>query len=195
MAHPVTMACMKKGPQRRPAQRAVLILACTLAGAAWLIYRGPMPVLRITTPLPVMAPTWYMLLAFPVLGMLVADLIDLWRSRGIDRSTAELGFMIALIIALSRLRLGARIPVSGHALLTAYFIARRLLLRTLPPRQSPWELAAAVAALGAIAYPQLVWWNDPVTLLAGLTAGALLGGVSWLVRPYCSNFKTSGAGT
>ena len=80
-----------KEPVRRPAQRAFLILACTLAGAAWLIHTGPMPVIRISTPLPVMAPTWYMLLAFPVLGMLVADLVDLWRWRGLDRVSAELG--------------------------------------------------------------------------------------------------------
>jgi hypothetical protein len=172
---------MKKRPKRRPAQRLLLILACTLAGAAWLIYRGPMPVIRITTPLPVMAPTWYMLLAFPVLGMLVADLADLWQLRGLDRVSAELGVLIVLIIALSSLRLGARIPLSGHALLTTYFIARRLLFRALLPRQSRWEVAAAVGALGAITYPKLLWWNDPVTLLAGITAGALLAGISWLV--------------
>jgi hypothetical protein len=172
-------------PERRLAQRAFLILACTLAGAAWLIHKGPMPVIRITTPLPVMAPTWYMLLAFPVLGMLIADLVDLWQSRGLDRVSAELGGMIGLIVALSSLRLGARIPVSGHALLTAYFIARRLLFRSLLPRQSRWEVAAAVGALGAITYPKLLWWNDPVTLLAGIVAGALLAGVSWLAVGHC----------
>jgi hypothetical protein len=181
---------MKKGPKRRPAQRAFLILAFTLAGAAWLIHMGPMPVIRITTPLPVMAPTWYMLLAFPVLGMLVADLVDLWQLRSLDRVSAELGVMIVLIIALSSLRLGARIPLSGHALLTTYFIARRLLFRALLPRQSGWEVAAAVGALGAIAYPKILWWNDPVTLLAGITAGALLAGISWLV-----SVRKSGQGT
>jgi hypothetical protein len=161
--------------------RALLILACTLAGAAWLIHTGPLAVLRVSTPLPVMAPFWYMLLAFPVLGMLVADLVDLWRLRGLDRASAELAFTIVLILVLSSLRLGARIPLSGHALLTAYFIARRLLFRALPPRQSRWEIAAAVGALAVIAYPKLFWWRDPLTLVAGTAAGALLAGVSRLL--------------
>ena len=60
--------------------RVAIILATTLAGAAWLAHKGPVPVIRITTPLPEMAPFWYMLLAFPVLGMLVADLFELWRA-------------------------------------------------------------------------------------------------------------------
>jgi hypothetical protein len=79
--------------------------------------KGPVPVIRITTPLAEMAPFWYMLLAFPVLGMLVADLFDLWRARGLSLPTVELGLQIALIVALSSLRLGVRIPLSGHALL------------------------------------------------------------------------------
>jgi hypothetical protein len=122
-----------------------------------------------------------MLLAFPVLGMLVADLVDLWRLRGLDRVSAELALTILLILALSSLRLGARIPLSGHALLTAYFIARRLLFRALPPRQSRWETSVAVAALAAIAYPKLFWWRDPLTLLTGMAAGVLLAGVSRLL--------------
>ena len=59
--------------------RVAIVLATTLAGAAWLAHKGPVPVIRIMTPLPEMAPFWYMLLAFPVLGMLVADLFELWR--------------------------------------------------------------------------------------------------------------------
>jgi len=161
--------------------RALFILACTLAGAAWLIHTGPLAVIRVSTPLPVMAPFWYMLLAFPVLGMLIADLVDLWRLRGLDRASAELALTIVLILVLSSLRLGARIPLSGHALLTAYFIARRLLFRALPPRQSRWETAAAVGALAVIAYPKLFWWRDPLTLVAGMAAGVLLAGVSRVV--------------
>jgi hypothetical protein len=67
-------------PLRTAVVRVAIILATTLAGAAWLAHKGPVPVIRITTPLPEMAPFWYMLLAFSVLGMLVADLVDLWRA-------------------------------------------------------------------------------------------------------------------
>jgi hypothetical protein len=142
---------------------------------------SPMAVIRITTPLPEMAPFWYMLLAFPVLGMLVADLFDLWRDRGISLPTADLGLQIALIVALSSLRLGVRIPLSGHALLVAWFLFRRLRLRNAPPRQSRLEVWIAAGVLAAVAWPKLFWWDDPVTL-AGIGAAALLATISrWLV--------------
>lgn len=158
--------------------RLTLIAACTLTGAAWLIHKGPVPVVRITTPLPEMAPFWYMVLAFPILGMLVADLVDLHRARGVDRLVVELAIQIALIIAVSNLRLGIRLPISGHALLVAYFIGRRWWLRPYPPRQNGVELMVAVAVLGLIAYPKLIWWNDPVTLCIGLAAGLFLAVIS-----------------
>jgi hypothetical protein len=159
--------------------RISIVGLCTLAGAAWLLFQGPMLVVRIMTPLPETVPFWYMLLAFPILGLLLADLLDLYRSRGIAPSTVELAFQIILIIALSSARLGARIPVSGHSLLISYFIFRRLLLRSLQPKHSPFEVWLGVGVLGAVAYPKLAWWNDPVTLFAGITAGALLGTFSY----------------
>ena len=158
--------------------RLAITVAMTLAGTAWLVHKGPVPVIRITTPLPEMAPFWYMVLAFPVLGMLVADLVDLYRARGIDRLSVELAIQIALIVAVSNLRFGIRLPISGHALLVAYFIGRRWWLRPYPPRQNVGELAVALVIFGLIAYPKLIWWNDPVTLCIGLAAGLLLGAIS-----------------
>ena len=149
-------------PDTRPRvdrPRIAIILATTLTGAAWLAHKGPVPVIRITTPLPEMAPFWYMLLAFPVLGMLVADLFDLWRARGLSLPTVELGLQIALIVALSSLRLGVRIPLSGHALLVAWFLFRRLRLRNVPPRQSQPEVWIAAGVLAAVAWPKLFWWD------------------------------------
>ena len=160
--------------------RVLIVLTTTLAGAAWLAHKGPVPVIRITTPLPEMAPFWYMLLAFPVLGMLVADLLDLWRARVLSLPTVELGLQIALIVALSSLRLGVRISLSGHALLVAYFLFRRLWLRNVPPRQSRLEVWIAACVLAAVAWPKLFWWDDPVTLLAGIGAAALLAAISGL---------------
>lgn len=84
--------------------RVGLVLACTLAGAAWLIHQGPVPVVRITTPLPEAAPFWYMLLAFPILGLLVADLLDLYKAERFSPSTIELARQIALTAR-------ARLPV------------------------------------------------------------------------------------
>ncbi|MEP7012083.1 MAG: hypothetical protein ABJC13_17295 [Acidobacteriota bacterium] len=136
------------------------------------------------TPLPEMAPYWYMLLAFPVLGPLVADLLDLYISLGFARPTLELGFQIGLIVLLSSARLSALLPVSGHSLLVSYFIFRRLLLPANPRGRSALELAFAVAAFAAIAYPKLAWWSDPVTLCAGIALGALLAASSrWMARP------------
>jgi hypothetical protein len=140
-------------------------------------------VVRITTPLAEAAPFWYMLLAFPILGLLLADLLDLYKSEGVTLSTLELAFQIGLIVTLSSARLGLRIPLSGHSLLVSYFIFRRLLLRPFFERQSALEQWLAVGALGAVAYPKLAWWNDPVTLLAGVVGGALLAVVSrWMTR-------------
>jgi len=53
----------------------------------------------------------------------------------------------ALIVALSSLRLGVRIPLSGHALLVAWFLFRRLWLRNVPPRQSRLEVWIAATIL------------------------------------------------
>lgn len=165
--------------------RLAAITACTIAGAAWLAYKGPVPVVRITTPLAEMAPFWYMILAFPVLGMLMADLVDLYRTRRIDRLSVELAVQIALIVVISNLRLGIRIPLSGHALLTAYFIARRWWLRPYHPQQSAFELGTAVVIFGLIAYPKLAWWNDPITLCAGIAVGLVLAKISqWITASY-----------
>ncbi len=164
--------------------RLLIVTACTLAGGLWLVLQGPMPVIRITTPLPEAAPFWYMVLAFPFLGLLLADLLDLYRSEGLTVRPLELAFQIGLILVLSSARLGFRIPLSGHSLLLSYFMFRKLLMRTFPQRQSQLEPWLAAGALGAVAYPKLVWWNDAVTFFAGVTVGALLAVFSrWMTRP------------
>ncbi|HSJ52950.1 MAG TPA: hypothetical protein VLC52_04315, partial [Anaerolineae bacterium] len=89
----------------------------TLAGALWLYAKGPVPVVRGTTPLEEMAPFWYMVSAFPVLGMLVADLVLLLLRYGLDRRSVELAFQLAVLLLISNARLGIRLPISGHPLL------------------------------------------------------------------------------
>ncbi|HSK76426.1 MAG TPA: hypothetical protein VLQ45_08190 [Thermoanaerobaculia bacterium] len=160
-----------------------IVSACTLAGWVWLALQDPLPVIRITTPLAETSPFWYMLLAFPILGLLVADLFDLYRSEGISRSTVELGVQITLIVLLSSARLSVRLPLSGHSLLVSYFIARRLLLPSFPRGRSRVELWLGLGVMVAIVYPKLFWWSDPVTLLTGMALGAALAVVSrWTTR-------------
>lgn len=171
---------MPQGGQSAGMPRLLIVTACTLAGALWLALQGPMPVIRGTTPLPEAAPFWYMVLAFPFLGLLLADLLDLYRAEGITLPTLELALQIGLILVLSSARLGLRIPLSGHSLLLSYFILRKLLMRPLSKR-SRFELWLAVGALSAVAYPKLAWWDDPVTLFTGGTAGVLLAAISRLV--------------
>lgn len=157
------------------ARRLILVLATTVAGAAWLVHKGPVPVIRITTEIDEFAAFRYMLTAFPVLGMLLADLADGWRRRepGARRGTIVLAVNIACAVALSSLRLGIRLPVSGHALVVAYFLARRWCL---PGDRGGGrlEVGCAAAILAAIAYAKLVWWTDPITLGAGIGLALLL---------------------
>jgi len=150
------------------------MVACTLIGAVWLIVQGPVPVLRGVTPLPEMAPFWYMLLAFPVLGLLAADLVDLFRSKGLSLLTMELAVQISLIVGLSSARLEALLPLSGHALLFSYFAFRRLLVGSTSKGQSIGEVWLAGGCLAVTAYLKLLWWNDPTTLVSGIAVGALL---------------------
>jgi hypothetical protein len=76
-----------------------------------------------------------------VLGMLVADLFELWR-------------------------------------VVAYFLFRRRWLRNVPWWQSRLEVWIAAGVLAAVAWPKLFWWDDPVTLLTGMGAAALLAAIS-----------------
>jgi hypothetical protein len=161
--------------------RFIVIIACTLAGAAWLYQKGPVPVIRITTPLPEPAPFWYMLSAFPILGILIADLIDLYRRHGICRSTLELAVQICLLVGISNLRLGIRLPISGHSLLVSYFLARRFLVGPVTPGPNKVEIALGVCVLIAVSYPKLLWWRDPVTLLVGTIGGLMLAVLSRVI--------------
>lgn len=158
---------------RPRAIRTAVILACTAAGIAWLVHRGPRPVIRIMTPIDEPAPFWYMLSAFPVLGMLVADAVDIFLADGFTLSLIELSSQIIVLIGLSSLRLGIYLPISGHALLVGYFIFRRLFIPPASPVQNRIELGVAFVVLIIIAYPKLFWWTDPITLTVGIVVGLI----------------------
>lgn len=162
--------------------RVAIVAAATLAGWAWLAAKGPVRVIVGTTEIEEFAPTWYMLSAFPVLGMLAADVLERARESGLfARATLVLGGAVALVVALANLRLGVRWPVSGHVLLLAFFLVLRA--RSRAPRQSrpraeavasTVEFALAAAILVAVSAIKLLHWHDWLTWSVGLAAGAAL---------------------
>lgn len=169
--------------------RTTIAAACTALGWAWLQVTGPFPVIRITTALPIMAPDWYMLSAFPILGLLVAELVLLFREDGLSLAPLELMLQMMLLISLGHVRLLHRIPVSGHALLFSYFILRRILLG--PARlMTTVELGLAIAALLATSYAKIVMWNDPFTVATGILVATVLAAIS---RWSASRFGTARA--
>jgi len=162
--------------------RILVILLCTAVGALWLVHTGPVAVIRIMTTQTEITPFWYMLSAFPILGMLVADLVELLLGSGFSVAALELGAQILVLIVLSNLRLGFNLPMSGHALLVSYFVFRRVFIPPDSSLQNRIELGIALVAFVMIAYPKLVWWTDPITLGMGILVGLSLAWVSRRVR-------------
>lgn len=150
----------------------------TIAGALWLYQRGPIPVMSGTTPLPGAVPMWYILAAFPLLGMLVADWLWLFARTRFSVATIELGAQIALLFFLSSWRLKSGILLSGHTLLFAYVVTRRLLVPFPDAHTRRNDFVAALLLLLVTGYVKLAWWGDAETLIGGIAIGTLLGLVS-----------------
>jgi len=152
--------------------------ATTLAGALYLHWKGPVPVVRVFDTLPIDAPLWYMLSAFPILGLLLADLEALARDRR-WKHCAELCVQVGVMVLLSHSRLELRIPISGHALLFMAFLLRRAW--SFPPSAPHRTAELVLGALGVamVAGVKLLWWQDPVTLGVGLLTALAM---SWIGR-------------
>ena len=156
-----------------------VVAIVTAAGAIWLLHTGPVPVIRITTPLEETAPFWYMLSPFPILGMLVAELVGIIATSGVHRRAIELACALAVLVLVSHFRLAIRLPLSGHSFLLSYFICRRALLSHPRLRSHRTELWIAGGMFLAMSYVKLTWWTDPITLSVGAITGAAL---FWLSR-------------
>ena len=155
--------------------RLAIIGTLTVAGGLWLHFTGPLPVVRVTTRTDEFVPFWYMLTAFPVLGMLCADIVDALRARDY-RSCAILAIATCGIVALSAGRLSLHLPISGHALVIGYVLSLRLVRRSNPLALA--ELLVSAGFLVVIAYPKLMMWGDPITLGVGIGLGVLFAAVT-----------------
>jgi len=151
--------------------RLVIIFAVTIAGAIWLIHKGPTPVIRGSTKLPIPVPFWYMILAFPILGMLIADLIALYFTFGLKFEPIELCLQIIILIIFSSVRLSSAIPISGHAQLLDYFILRRVLIGYRVSNLHNTEILIALIILVAVIIMKLCQWSDYQTLIVGIIIG------------------------
>ena len=169
------------GRLKSPLVRLAIVLGITGVGAAWLISMGPMAVVRGTTPLQEMVPLWYNVSAFPVLGILLADLVFLFVSFGFSRKTIELGAQLGVLVAVSFLRIVLLIPISGHCMLFACFISRRLLLKAAGRRWAAIELGLTLGLFAAASFMKLAQWHDPVTFATGTGMGVGMGVVSYFV--------------
>lgn len=155
----------------RPASRWPVIIGTTILGAIWLLILGPTPVLRGSTPLAEHVPYWYMLAAFPVLGMLIADLAQLVATEGTGTRSIELALQLAVLILVSAARLLLRLPISGHTLLYSAYFTRELQYEEVASRL---ELSLVVVLFVATSYIKLLIWSDPVTWAVGVAAGVIL---------------------
>ncbi len=158
--------------------RWIIAAAFTVIGALYLIWKGPVPVVRVFDTLPIDAPFPYMLSAFPVLGLLVADGASLALERR-WRHSVELCAQIAIMVLLAHFRLELRIPISGHALLFTAFALRRHWLPEPPSPVRHLEAGLGWALLAVVAGIKLLWWHDPTTLAVGVVTGV---GLTWAGR-------------
>jgi hypothetical protein len=174
-----TLEVPKIGRLASPNVRWGVVLLTTAFGTMWLYHKGPVPIVRVTTPLQEPVPFWYMLSAFPVLGILVADLISLFANYGLERRTVELGLQVGILVLASNLRLVLRLPMSGHSLLFAYFILRRLFIGIPGHDLAKAECVIAMLLYAVTSYVKVFWWSDPITVAVGTGMAIGLAAISF----------------
>ncbi len=161
-----------------------IITIVTFTGVIWLFIKGPIPVIKGSTPLMEMVPFWYMILAFPILGMLVSDLMGSLFAPKLQTQSIELLLQLIIITLVSSVRLSLLVPLSGHTLLLGYFILRRILIGYRISNINKTELLLAFIILLVVSYFKLMRWSDHLTYFAGLGSGAVLALISFLFWRY-----------
>ena len=141
--------------------------ALTLAGFFWLSWRGPTPVMRGAEALDIAVPFWYMILAFPFFGVLLAE-------SWLERQSAAGRILLAqtvVIFLISAARLALHIPVSGHVLLLSFF-----LLWSMMRYEQPYltEFLLALGALALVLYTKVFVWQDAMTAALGVALALVI---------------------
>ena len=116
-----------------------------------------------------------MISAFPVLGMLLADLYDNFKVDRFGKQFTELAVQVLLLIVISQVRLTFKIPLSGHILLFSYFIFRRAPIKDGFNKIAYYELLVCIVFLIITGYVKIFWWTDWITLLTAVLMGGLMG--------------------
>lgn len=156
--------------QHAPA-KLIIALGSTLLGAIWLWIKDPIPVILGSTATEAVAPWWYMLSAFPVLGLLLFDGWTMLHENGLRGKTIGFGAEVMLVVAVSFLRIELMLPISGHALLFSYALFHWF---AASGRRHSLELAVAAGLFLMVCGMKLFWWRDPVTLGLGVLLAAAL---------------------
>jgi hypothetical protein len=161
--------------------RWLTVAVVTVAGVIWLSMLGTVPVVRISRAIDIAVPFWYMATAFPILGMLVADIAMLWVSYRSGLYWIELAGQIIVLVIVSSLRLSLKLPISGHALLFSYFILRRAVIPIPRHRSRKLESAIAIGLLLIVAYVKIFSWGDYLTLILGVGIAAVMAWISYIL--------------
>jgi hypothetical protein len=116
--------------------------------------------------------------------MLLADVLDAALEGGgirglFAKRTVVLGASVALLVVVANLRLGIRLPISGHVLLMTYFLVLRAGARriALEPVARPAvvarriELGVVLALFAAVTAIKLLHWRDWETFGLGVAGG------------------------
>jgi hypothetical protein len=146
------------------------IVAATLLGALWLLWRGPVPVVSGSEVLDMTAPFWYMISAFPFFGILLAESWLQWDEKG---GRVLLGQALVIFI-LAALRLALHIPISGHVLLLSFFLLWDM-KRLDQPYLTEFLFAAGILAL--LLYTKVVLWQDTMTAMWGVALAIIIWSV------------------
>jgi len=145
----------------------------TLGGAIWAWVRPPMRV-RVGWDLTdAILPLHYHLSAFPAFGAMVAGVAWAFWDRRASRVDQARGALLAACSVVAVARLGAGIPLSGHAVfLSAAVVFEALLARA---ERAPWVGWLAAAGLLVTAWYKLFVWADTAWFLGSVATGVGIG--------------------
>ncbi len=153
---------------------------CTAAGAAYFLLRGPLPVMRGTSELPLVTPLRYLIPVFVPFGILMGEGVWAWLARSDAAFLRALPWQLAALCITAAARIKtAYPPVSGHTLLLAYFLLHEGITQR---GRHPVRIAIGLAVLVEVGYYKLWVWDDLETFTWGLTVGAAIWAAGLLTR-------------